>query len=91
MAPWVRKTFVECLPRYLFIQRPEKEDEPEVNFLHDEIPTSQSIPTQEEEHFSDHGGSHPLVIIGDGDLVSTVKLVYNDHHEKWPRGVVIQR
>jgi hypothetical protein len=68
MAPWVRKTFVNVLPKYLFIQRPEKPDEPEVNFLTDELPTSQSIPTQEEEHFSDHG-SNPLVVFSDGDLV----------------------
>ena len=81
MAPWVRKTFVNVLPRYLFIQRPEKPDEPEVNFLTDELPTSQSLPTQEEEHFSDHG-SNPLVVLGDGDLVSstcqracTIKLI----------------
>ena len=72
MAPWVRKTFVDILPRYLFIQRPEKGDEPEINFLHDEIPTSQSIPTQEEEHFSENA-SNPLVILADGDLV-TFKL-----------------
>ena len=71
MAPWVRKTFVTFLPRYLFIQRPEKPDEPEVNFLTDELPTSQSLPTQEEEHFSDHG-SNPLVVLGDGDLVSYI-------------------
>jgi hypothetical protein len=32
MAPWVRKTFVDVLPRYLFIQRPEKGDEPGENF-----------------------------------------------------------
>ena len=69
MAPWVRKTFVDILPRYLFIQRPEKGDEPEINFLHDEIPTSQSIPTQEEEHFSENA-SNPLVILADGDLVN---------------------
>jgi hypothetical protein len=42
----------------------------DINFLHDEMPTSQSIPTQEEEHFSEHG-SNPLVILGDGDLVSS--------------------
>lgn len=29
MAPWVRKTFVDVLPKYLFIQRPDKEDEDE--------------------------------------------------------------
>ena len=23
MAPWVRKTFIDFLPRYLFIQRPD--------------------------------------------------------------------
>ncbi len=28
-----------------------------------------SLPTQEEEHFSEHG-SNPLVVLGDGDLVS---------------------
>ena len=67
MAPWVRKTFVDFLPRYLFIQRPEKEEGPDVNFLTDEIPTSQSLPTQEE--FSEHTNTNPLVILGDGDLV----------------------
>ena len=25
MAPWVRKTFIDFLPRYLFIQRPDPE------------------------------------------------------------------
>ena len=28
MAPWVKKTFVEVLPKYLFIERPKKESEP---------------------------------------------------------------
>ena len=28
MAPWVRKTFVEVLPKYLFIERPQKASEP---------------------------------------------------------------
>merc|ERR1712156_1262145 len=28
MAPWVKKTFVEVLPKYLFIERPKKEEEP---------------------------------------------------------------
>ena len=27
MAPWVRKTFVDFLPKYLFIKRPEQEDD----------------------------------------------------------------
>ena len=29
MAPWVRKAFIDFLPRYLFIQRPETEPENE--------------------------------------------------------------
>lgn len=29
MAPWVRKVFIDFLPRFLFIQRPEAEDAPE--------------------------------------------------------------
>ena len=28
MAPWVKKTFVEVLPKYLFIERPQKASEP---------------------------------------------------------------
>ncbi len=37
MAPWVHKTFVDFLPKYLFIQRPlreddEDEDEPDLNY-----------------------------------------------------------
>ena len=28
MAPWVKKTFVEILPKFLFIQRPVKVEEP---------------------------------------------------------------
>ena len=27
MAPWVRKVFVEILPKYLFIKRPEPEED----------------------------------------------------------------
>ena len=27
MAPWVRKVFVEFLPKYLFIKRPEPEED----------------------------------------------------------------
>merc|ERR1719402_1307678 len=29
MAPWVRKVFIDFLPRFLFIQRPESEQKPE--------------------------------------------------------------
>lgn len=28
MAPWVKRTFVEILPKFLFIERPEKAEEP---------------------------------------------------------------
>jgi len=31
MAPWVRRTFVDILPRYLFIQRPPKEEDEDEN------------------------------------------------------------
>ena len=27
MAPWVKRTFVDVLPKYLFIKRPEQDDE----------------------------------------------------------------
>ena len=28
MAPWVRKAFIDFLPKFLFIKRPDQEDEP---------------------------------------------------------------
>ena len=28
MAPWVRKAFIDFLPRFLFIKRPDPDDEP---------------------------------------------------------------
>ena len=28
MAPWVRKTFIDFLPKFLFIKRPDQDDEP---------------------------------------------------------------
>ena len=28
MAPWVKRCFVEVLPKFLFIQRPERSEEP---------------------------------------------------------------
>ncbi len=33
MAPWVRRTFVEVLPKYMFIKRPDQEDDDESNDL----------------------------------------------------------
>merc|ERR1712038_264003 len=48
MAPWVRKAFVDFLPRYLFIQRPKKEEEPGP-FDPLPLPSQQSLPTQHED------------------------------------------
>ena len=30
MAPWVRCAFVDVLPKFLFIQRPERDDDPDL-------------------------------------------------------------
>ncbi len=35
MAPWVRKLFIDVLPKYLFIQRPEQEEEEELTLFDD--------------------------------------------------------
>ena len=37
MAPWVRKTFVDILPKYLFIQRPDREEEEEEDFFSKDV------------------------------------------------------
>jgi hypothetical protein len=64
MAPWVKKTFVEFLPKFLFIERPDKEEE---GGPFDPLPLSQtSLPTQHEddveeeviENCSQHSSMH---------------------------------
>lgn len=46
MAPWVRKMFVEFLPKYLFIQRPDKDDGPnDDNDITDDSQKSQYLLT----------------------------------------------
>ena len=47
MAPWVKKTFVEVLPKYLFIERPKKESEPGP---FDPLPSPSKQLSQHEKH-----------------------------------------
>ena len=52
MAPWVRKAFVDFLPRFLFIQRPERDDD--AILFEDEkkdkkLPISHSLTTTEND------------------------------------------
>ena len=52
MAPWVRKAFVEFLPRFLFIQRPERDEDPvlfeEEKEKPSKLPISHSLTTTQD-------------------------------------------
>ncbi len=49
MAPWVRKVFIDVLPKYLFIQRPPQEDDDDHLTLFDDSGHNKSTGENSEE------------------------------------------
>ena len=64
MAPWVRRAFVDFLPRFLFIQRPEREDDPilfEDEKKDKKLPMSHSLTTTQEDTDDDIGNHYGTI------------------------------
>lgn len=82
MAPWVKKTFVDFLPKYLFIRRPEPvDDEDDLAVMYE---TSKSTSTKELPMLTENSGlslndnnmGHPLsptndLVVGDDFYATT--------------------
>lgn len=58
MAPWVRKLFVDVLPKYLFIQRPDQsdDDDDDLCMMHNTSSTPLSL---EDKPHPNHHQSRP--------------------------------
>ena len=71
MAPWVRKAFIDFLPKFLFIKRPDPDDEPllmehdqggdEAKGSNSKLPISRSLTTTQDstdDEMDDRGIGH---------------------------------